>query len=160
MPKLLSRPQYDKWLKKLPKDYCTFCHYDEFQIILHEGYEWVWIANIAPYWYYHTMLIPKRHFTEFGDMTNSEAIEFKQILSLAMKRYRSQKLYRPDKTLIEKYVYFWRKRDNLVDKISGTTRPDHFHIHISPDQDHLWDRVVDKDACKVNIDTLKTNGRN
>jgi len=152
--KLLSRKQYDKFMKTLPVGYCTFCNWKDYQIVLHEGYQWIWIANFAPYWKYHTMLVPKRHFEEFGEMTNSEAVEFKQLLKLAMDRYESKTLYGENGDEIKNYVYFWRRRGNHFDSISGTQRPSHFHVHFVPDKEHLWDPIVSNKAHEWNIKEL------
>lgn len=149
--KLLSRVEYELFLKSIPKNICTFCEYHDYQIVLKEGWRWVWIANLAPYWKYHTMLISKRHFTEYIEMDDFESVELKEMLNYAMGKYRNAELRRDDGTKIEKFVYFWRKRDNKLDRISGTIRPDHFHVHIAPDRDHLWDDVIDDHAYKVDI---------
>lgn len=149
----MSRAEYDLWTKNIPKEKCMFCDQNE-QFILKEGYEWLWVANIAPYWYYHTMLIPKRHFVEYWDMTNDEAIELKQLSKYVINRYRQAKLLRSDNTEIKKYVFFWRLRDDRFDPISGNIRPDHFHLHIAPDKDHLWDPTLDENAYKVDIRKL------
>ena len=74
--KLMSRVEYDAWLKGLPDNFCPFCDWRNSQIVLYEGHTWVWVANIAPYWRYHTMFIPKRHITELTEVTVTEMGEF------------------------------------------------------------------------------------
>jgi diadenosine tetraphosphate (Ap4A) HIT family hydrolase len=149
--KLLSRADYEKFLEDVPSGTCTFCKWRKYQVILKEGYRWVWIANLSPYWNYHTMLIPKRHFVELGEMSDFETLEMKELLSLVTSKYRSANLLREDKTKVEKFIYFWRKRDNTYDPVSNNFRPDHFHIHIAPDKDHLWDPVLDKNPYLCDV---------
>lgn len=150
--RLLSRIEYDEWLKILPKNTCTFCEYKKYQIILDEDDNWVWIANIAPYWRWHTMFVPKRHFVEFSEMTPEELGDLMKIYKRAIAKFRFKHLKRKDGSPIKKYVLFWRMRDDLLDKISGNIRPNHFHLHFTPDKDHLWDPTLDGDAHLFDIE--------
>ena len=110
--RLLSRKEYDEWIKSIPRDACTFCKYGEYQMILHEFDHWIWVANIAPYWYWHTMIVPKRHFVEFDEMTFKESSELPTVLAYTKKKFIDAKLNRKDGDLVEKFVYFWRFRIN------------------------------------------------
>lgn len=150
----MTRKQYDKWLSKIPQGTCTFCTWEENQIILKEFENWVWIACIAPYWRWHTMIISKRHFVEFHEMTFREAGELVEAISYATKTMLDAKLTREDGVEIKKVVYFWRFRADRFDPISKTVRPDHFHLHLTPDKDHLWDPILDKHPEKVDVKKL------
>lgn len=152
--KLMSRPDYDKWVKTLSDSHCTFCDWKNYQVVLKEFEHWVWIYNLAPYWYWHTMIISKRHFSRFSDMTFKEVGELPSVIDYGEKKMLESKLKRPDGSLIEKVVYFWRFRFNRFDPISGTVRPDHFHIHLTGDKDRLWDPVVDPNAYKCDYKVL------
>ena len=68
---MLSREEYEKWYKKIPANECTFCNWQKYQIVLKEFDNWIWIACNAPYWRYHTMILPKRHFVKYSDMSFS-----------------------------------------------------------------------------------------
>ena len=149
--KMLSRQEYDKWIATLPKDKCTFCEWEQYQIVLKEFKHWVWIANIAPYWYWHTIILSKRHFVEFHDQSFQEVAELLTVLDYTKKKFIDAKLYRKTGELVEKFVYFWRLRLNRFDPISKTVRPDHFHIHLAPDKDHLWDSTLDENAHLLDI---------
>lgn len=151
MNKLMSRPEYDKWMAKLPAGTCTFCNWKEYQIILKEFENWVWIANLAPYWYWHTMIMSKRHFVKFTDMSMRENAELPTILDYIEKKFVDAKLVRSDGVDVEKFVFFWRFRLNRFDPISKTVRPDHFHLHIAPDKDHLWDSTLDLKAHTCDV---------
>lgn len=153
--KLLTRPEYDQFMREIPENKCTFCEWAKYQVVLKEFEHWVWICNIAPYWKYHTMIIPKRHFEKYSDMTPAEAGELVKVLDYGEKKIIDSNLLRSDGTLIEKVVYFWRFRFNRFDPISGTVRPAHFHIHLCGDKDHLWDRVLDSDATEWDFNCLK-----
>jgi diadenosine tetraphosphate (Ap4A) HIT family hydrolase len=155
MDKLLSRPEYDKFMQDLPDGKCTFCEWETYQIVLKEFDQWLWIANIAPYWKYHTMIMPKRHFEKYSDMTFMEAGELVKVIDYGEKKILDAKLLRDDGSLIEKVVYFWRHRFNRYDPISGTIRPSHFHLHLSPDKDRLWDSILDQSANSWDVNILK-----
>ncbi len=144
--KLLSRKEYENFLKNLPKKCCSFCEYKKYQIVLKEWKYWIWIVNLSPYWYHHTLLVSRRHFEEFPQLTIKELTQLKEAITFVTNKYRQKKLRLKDGTRIQKYVFFWRLRDNKYDSISGNTRMGHFHIHIAPDKDHLWDPVVDSTA--------------
>jgi diadenosine tetraphosphate (Ap4A) HIT family hydrolase len=150
--RLLTREEYDKiFIPSIPKNVCTFCHWEKYQIILKEFQHWVWIANLAPYWWWHTMVISKRHFVEFDEQTYKENAELLDVLSHVKRKMLDAKLKRADGSDVKKIIHFWRFRANRFDPISGTVRPDHFHIHIVPDKDHLWDPILDEDAHKCDI---------
>ena len=151
MTNLMSRPEYDQWIKNLPAGVCTFCEWDKYQIVLKEFEHWLWIANLAPYWWWHTMIIPKRHFVEYEEQTFKEAAEFLDAFTYAKRKLLDAGLTRSDGVKVEKIVSFWRFRANRFDPISQTVRPDHFHVSISPDKDHLWDSTLDDDAYKCDI---------
>jgi diadenosine tetraphosphate (Ap4A) HIT family hydrolase len=143
--KLLTREEYDKgFIPNIPPNVCTFCDWQKYQIVLKEFHYWVWIANLSPYWSWHTMIVPKRHFVEFHEMTFREAGEMVEVVSYATKKMLDAELKREDGSGVKKIVYFWRFRADRFDPISGTVRPDHFHLHIVPDKDHLWDPILDK----------------
>lgn len=144
--KLMSRNEYDEWVKTLDPSVCTFCDLSQ-QIVLKEFDQWVWIANRAPYWKYHTMIIPRRHFEKYSEMSVMEAGELVRAVEYGEKRILDAKLLRDDGSLIEKVVYFWRYRMNKFDPKTGTMRPSHFHIHLCSDRDRLWDPIVDDEAC-------------
>lgn len=152
--KLLTRQKYEKFLRNFPKGHCSFCDYKKYQIILREWENWIWVVNIAPYWRYHTLLVPKRHFKEFEEITEKEMGEFKIMLNWAVKKYRDKKLFREDGSPIKKYIFFWRLRDDPLDMVSGNIRPDHFHFHIAPDRDHLWDPIVEHNAYLWDVNEL------
>lgn len=149
---LLTRQQYDEWLKTVPEHDCTFCQWPKYQTLIKEFKYWVWINNKAPYWYYHTMFVPKRHFTKEADMTMDEMAELLHIKEYAFDKVMEAKLVFPGGKQkgrpVEKFVYFHRYRVNRFDPISGTMRPNHYHDHFSPDIDHRWDTTLDKDAYK------------
>jgi len=149
---LLTREEYDKkFVPGLPENVCTFCEWEKYQIVLKEFNYWVWIANLAPYWCWHTMVISKRHFVEFDEQTYKENGELLDVLSYVKRKMLDANIRRADGSKIKKIVHFWRFRADRFDPISGSIRPDHFHIHITPDKDHLWDPILDDGAYKCDV---------
>ena len=55
--------------------YCPFCDIYNKQIVLKETKGWQLIANIAPYWKYHTIIVPRRHIVDLPDITSNDHIE-------------------------------------------------------------------------------------
>ncbi len=156
---LLSREDYDKnFAPSIPTNVCSFCEWEKYQIVLKEFSYWLWIANLAPYWWWHTMIIPKRHFVEFDEQSYKENAELLDVLSYVKRKMLDAELMRPDGTKVKKIVHFWRFRADRFDPISKNIRPDHFHIHITPDKDHLWDSTLDSDAFRC--DVVKMLGEN
>lgn len=146
-PKIMSRIEYEEWMAKQPKDLCAFCEWKKNQIVIYEGYKWLWVANLAPYWKIHTLLVPKRHFKEYGEMTNSEAVEFKQLIDKAIKKYETLG--------VERFVHFWRKRKNSFDPKTGKKKVDHFHVHLCDDFDGMWDPILDDKAKEWDVNIMR-----
>lgn len=150
MKKLLSRGrEYNTWKSKLPKGVCTFCEWRKYQIPLKEFDNWVWVANIAPYWHWHTMLVSKRHLVEFGEINIEEMGELVKALKYVQNKYNKAHLKDKNGKSIENFVYFWRFRKQLV--IDGEIKCLHFHLHFAPQIEHSWDPTLEKDAhlCDV-----------
>lgn len=150
----MSRVQYDEFVKQIPNGVCTFCEWEKYQVVLKEFEHWVWIANLAPYWRYHTLIMPKRHFVKYGDMTFKEAGELTTVIDYGEKKMLDAKLTNGNGMIYEKIVYFWRYRFNNYDHVSKTLRPSHMHLHLTFDQDRLWDPVIDEEASKVDMSKL------
>ena len=151
LKKLLTRKQYDSWIKNMPAGTCTFCDWKDTQVVLKEFDNWVWIANISPYWWWHTLIMSKRHFVEFDDMTFKEASELPTVLAFTKKKFIDAKLVLANGKVADRYVYFWRMRVDWRDTETGAIKPDHFHLHLAPDIDHSWDPILNKDAYKCDV---------
>jgi hypothetical protein len=143
---LLSREEYEEWVRQIPLNTCPFCEWRKYQYVLHQGGYWLWIACRAPYWKYHTMFIPKRHFQEMNEMTVVEMGELIELYSLAVKRCRESNLELNGK-LVKKFLFFWRLRDDPMEERNIRPRMVHFHMHFTPDREGLLDAVLDADAC-------------
>ena len=143
---LLKRDEYKNWLQSMPEDSCTLCDWNKYQYVLHNGTYWLWIACRAPYWPYHTMLTPKRHFKEVNEMKVVEMGELIEMYSIAVRKFRSLNLTINEKP-VDRYIVFWRLRENLNESESNTRRLEHFHIHLVPDRAGMFDPVLDENAC-------------
>lgn len=139
---LLTRAEYENALTTIPEKECSFCAWEKYQIRLHEGDHWVWIACRAPYWKYHTMLIPKEHRVQMSDLTVAEMGELFEMYSWAVDRFRTK--VNQDISLI----FFRRFRDGSVVTPFGVKRPNHFHLHLTPDREGLFDPLLEQDATK------------
>jgi len=100
------------------------------------------------------MFITKRHATEMSLLSVMEMGELVEMYTYAVQKFRAARLKNRDGKEIKKYVFFWRLRDDRLDPLSGNIKPDHFHIHLAPDKDHLWDPVIDQDAVGIDLKKL------
>jgi diadenosine tetraphosphate (Ap4A) HIT family hydrolase len=152
--KLLSRDEYFSWLKTLPDTYCPFCDASNNIVIKSTAY-WRLILCRAPYWKYHFMLIPKRHFKEYFEMSAMEHCELFELQHYTFKKLVEAELTHSDGSTIDRYLFFWRFREDSFDPITQTLKPDHFHFHIVPEKEHLWDAVLDEKAADIDIDKVR-----
>lgn len=148
-PLLMSRDEYDKWLSGLPGNTCTFCEWSKYQIVLKTTSHWTWILNRAPYWPYHTMLVPKRHVVQIHELSVVETGELFSIYSQAVSVLKKHEAMIPEKLRTGKYLFFWRYRDTQRE-VSDQRKVDHFHLHVAPDRERLFDPLLDEDAHHVN----------
>jgi hypothetical protein len=115
---LITRAEYKVWLSQLGPKECPFCKWRQYQHLLYEGNYWLWVSCRAPYWKYHTMLIPKRHFRRLDQMTVVETGELIQTYGIALKKLRRSRL-EIDGQRVNQFLFFWRLRDQLFEDPHG-----------------------------------------
>ncbi len=156
--RLLTREEYYLYLKEIevsfPADYCSFCQ-DQGALMLKEFKYWKLIFCKAPYWKYHLMLVPKRHFKEFTQMNKEEQEEFNKAIKYTLGVLRSAKLKYDDGKLVDVFLFFWRVRDQNRDPIALVRKTDHFHFHIVPEKEHSWESILDPNARDIDVGFLK-----
>ncbi|SMQ72342.1 Diadenosine tetraphosphate (Ap4A) hydrolase [Plantibacter sp. VKM Ac-1784] len=145
----MPRAQYDEWLKSLPEELCTFCEWQDYQIVLASTNHWLWILNRSPYWKYHTMLIPRRHVVEMSDLSVVETGELFTIYAIAVDALRNFQSNLPEGERTGKYIFFWRFRSEVDAEVSDQRKLSHFHLHLAPDRERMFDPLLDKDAHEV-----------
>ncbi len=143
--KIMNRKQYLDYLKENPDTTCQFCDYNSRQIVLKETKSWVWIANLAPYWKWHTMFIPKSHIEKIEELKLEEFEELSELKNYAEKTYK-EKINPLLEDLIYMFFYFWREREDGFDPHSNIKKPTHLHLHMVPERDGLMNKIVDPDA--------------
>ena len=153
--KLITREQYYATRKTANKDgLCEFCNKE--QIILHETNYWLWIAGLAPYWKYHTMLLPKRHIVEIHEINNKEWGELKSLEKSIIRLYKSSEIINQKNNLpLENVLVFFRQRLNLHNPVLNSRNLDHLHIHFTFDLDHFLDPISHSDAHEWDIEIFK-----
>lgn len=150
MRKLLSRKEYEEYVKNIPKDVCQLC-FIENQITLGESVYWYWIANISPYWKWHTMLVPKRHETDMDSLSQEEFLDYQNFHRRVVRHLRDLNLVHDDGKEIDQFITMVRSRFNDVPNGSTYYKPDHLHIHIVPDKEGVERFVLDESAKDVDI---------
>jgi diadenosine tetraphosphate (Ap4A) HIT family hydrolase len=153
--KLLTRDEYYKLLRGTPPNVCLFCRWHDKQIVLAESKYWVWMANLAPYWKFHTMFIPKRHIEDIDLVNEEEFIDLKGIKSIAVEQYKKAKIISPSNTEADLFLYFWKVRNDGFDSANKVTKSTHLHIHMVPDNDNSWIPILDPSAIEYEIELLK-----
>jgi galactose-1-phosphate uridylyltransferase len=148
-PPLMTREEYAAWLRSLNPNECAFCDWHRYQIVLISTDHWLWVLNRAPYWRFHTMLIPKSHRVEMSELSVVEVGELFNIYDQAVTVLKSFQPLLPEKDRADRYIFFWRLRSEYVDQVSGEVKLSHFHLHLTPDRDKLFDPLLDDSASKV-----------
>jgi diadenosine tetraphosphate (Ap4A) HIT family hydrolase len=144
--RLISRNEYYKNRQEVSnKENCALC--DNKQIVLGSSTSWTWIASSAPYWKYHTMIVPKRHIVEIFEINDKEWSELKQLEKLIVRKYKQIKALNPaTNTPFENVLVFFRQRLNLHNPVLNAKNLDHLHLHFTFDKDHFLDPISDNDA--------------
>lgn len=147
MPDMMTRDEYSEWFKTVPETECTFCHPDKHpQIILKDDKNWQWIVALAPYWKYHTMLIPKKHYEDVTDIPPDEMSELVQLYAYARDKFLNASLTYDDGVPIYQYNFMWRIRTDKMAEIEGFHKPKHLHLHLVPDREYMFAPIMDKRA--------------
>jgi len=138
----LERGEYLEWSKLLPDKGCMLCDWQDWQLVLKEYNNWVWVYSCAPYKKWNSMLIPKRHIEYMHELTPSEWQDFSCIM---------QEMYGVFHTINDEseYIWLWRTRDKNFDKESTKKkgkRFSHLHVHFMPEASRWIDPALDPQA--------------
>lgn len=139
---LMSRESYDKWLESLPANLCTFCEWRRYQIVLRETDSWIWILNRAPYWRYHTMFVPKRHVEQMSELSVVEIGELFSMYESAVEVFRDFEHDISSDDFNGKFIFFWRFRGRIDGEYVDQRKIDHFHLHLAPDKERMFDPIL------------------
>jgi len=155
--RLLTRAEYESLIKSVPKDVCLLCDASQ-QVILGESPLWYWTANIAPYWKYHTMFIPKQHKEDMDELTTEEFDDFRELYRVVKNHLRGLRLSHEDGRPVDQFVLMARIREEGVSDGSTYPKPKHLHLHYSPDREGSERIVLDARAHEVHILSLALPG--
>ncbi len=152
MKKLLARKEYEEYVRGLPEGKCPFCDISK-QVLLGESQCWFWVANISPYWKYHTLLIPKRHESSMDNLTKEEFTDFQVFHKKVEAHMLGLGLTHHDGKSVDQFITMTRTRFGGVSGGSTYYKPDHLHIHLVPDREGVSRFVLDEEA--INVDMQK-----
>ncbi len=155
--KLLTREEYyKKRQEQVTDNECALCNSE--QILLGATANWKWIASSAPYWQYHTMIMPKRHITEIFEISDLEWHELKQLEKLIVRKYKKLRVKDPvTGVALENVLVFFRQRLNYFNGTSKINNLDHLHLHFTFDREHFLDPISHKNASMWDINVLKNS---
>lgn len=150
---MISREKYEKLMTNSSRGHCHFCDL-ETQVVLGVSTHWIWIANLSPYWRYHTLLIPKIHKSKLNDTTQDELLDFMAFYPKIVRHLLDLNLKHKDGKPMDQFILMIRER---YDNISGSTyyKPDHLHIHLAPDKEGVERFVLDESAINIDIEKLR-----
>ncbi len=149
---LISRDDYEQWTKNIPEDHCPICHVNE-QILLGETEHFIWIANISPYWKYHTMIVPKRHIDYFSKLNHEEIFDFQKFLKQITKHLLSLGLTYDDGSPLTQFLTMFR--ESADKNKSGYYKMDHLHIHLVPEKRGVDRFKLDPEAIHIDMQKLQ-----
>ncbi|MCB9805715.1 HIT domain-containing protein [Candidatus Nomurabacteria bacterium] len=153
MNKLLSRKEYEELVKSFSDGYCPLCDLGK-QIVLGESDYWVWIANLSPYWKFHTMLIPKRHISDFTDLKIEELEDLQIFYKRIIKHFLSLGIKQDSGSNVDQFVLMIRTRFDSVENGSTYYKPVHLHLHLVPDKEGVDRFIIDPEAIEVDIQQI------
>ncbi len=121
------RSQYiDSFKDQTGDEQCVFCSAqnenidDDKSLKVYEGKEAFVIMNLYPYNNGHTMVVPRRHLSDYGELTGSERAEIAELI---------------DKTIQALKIVSSPQGFNVganIGKAAGAGIDQHLHFHIVP----------------------------
>lgn len=154
-PVIMERPAYHKWVSEQTAP-CILCNAEINPFVLRTFDNWVWVGSIAPYWEYHSMLIPKRHVELPSQLNGRELTEGFQLIDEIIARQNDAKLLWRDGEVIENWWFMWRFRQRKGTH-EGNRTIDHLHLHILPDRDHHIDPMINYDGFMPRREEIESN---
>ncbi len=140
----LPRKEYAKHLKSL-KGVCAFCS-DRDSLLIKKFRHWGWYFAAFPYRKYHTLLVSKRHVTEFTELRAAELSELKLAIKHIETHYRAKGIVSASSRFGDQFFFAWRSR------YDGRAKPSlaHFHLHIYPKfASETNDKMVQRGSWKI-----------
>lgn len=149
---LISRKEYEEFVKTIPEGACLLCEPQK-QIVLGDSKHWIWIANISPYWKYHTMLVPKKHINYFSELNQEELLDFQKFHRQLCRHLLSLELTHSDGKKVNQFLTMFRESTDHNDPSYYKT--DHLHIHLVPDERGVDRFNIDPTAIDIDVEKLK-----
>ncbi len=147
-PEIKSRKDYLKKLNYLNKEkICGFCNIKK-EFIIKEFKNWIWVFSEFPYWKYNTIIISKKHKTNFSELTSREVSELKDIFVFAENSYKKADIVKDDSTWGMDIL--WRQRA----KTNGYETRSHIHIHLCPQPEGRFNPILDNKSHKIKPELL------
>ena len=153
MNRLLSRKGYDELMKDGFSHNCLFCDPNK-QIVLGTSEYWLWVANIAPYWKYHTLFVSKKHKEDIAELTHAEFSDFQHFYSEIKNHLLLLKLKQHDSKPLDQFILMFRIREEDIPDGSIYPKPKHLHIHFVPDRGGVDRFKIDETAKDIDIKSI------
>ncbi len=88
------------------------------------------------------------------ELTIVEFGELVEMYQIAVKKYKEKRI-KIDGQLVKKYILFWRLREDPYELRTNNLRLLHFHLHLTPDREGLFDTILSEHATDWNPGTLR-----
>lgn len=149
MNKPLPRSEYERHLKNLGAE-CAFCTMSDALNIKEYKY-WILVYAAFPYRKYHTLLVSKRHVTNFSELENGELSEFAYITEDVNRIYKESGIVGDGSVYGDQLFFSWRSRDKSeISKKSVS----HLHLHFYPEIGKDINIVLDENAWDIDTSLL------
>lgn len=148
--KPLPRSEYEKRLSELAGK-CAFCKETPSGLLIKEYKYWSWQFSLFPYHRQHTLIILKAHRIQFGETTDEEALELRDIMKEVEHQYRKSGLVNKDSEDRNQLFIGWRSR------AENATKPEvaHLHLHVYPDFEGSLKDTLHDDAHLADTSKLR-----
>ena len=132
---------------------CRLCDPKK-QILLGVSEHWVWIADIAPYWKYHTMFVSKKHIEDITEISTEQFTDLRSFYLKVKNHLLSLKLRYENGKLVDQFILMLRLRENNMPDGSTYPKPQHLHIHFIPDHEGVARFKIDETAKDIDIESI------
>ena len=120
LPKPLWAPWRLEYVEHADElDRCIFCEPED-ELLLHRGAHALVLLNKFPYASGHALVAPLRHVSDFGSLTDAEALEVHRLAQRTIDALRAE--YAP-----HGFNLGWN-----LGRVAGAGIEDHLHLHVVP----------------------------
>lgn len=100
------------------------------------------------------MFIPKSHKVQMSELSVPEMGELFEVYERAVQVFRNLGTDLPPEDFNGKFIFFWRFRDRLDGETTDQVKLSHFHLHLAPDRERMFDPILNERAVDYDYKAL------